>query len=631
MRREALSNDFPSWQPTRLRWVCVAFLSCVMASVGRPVFGQEAPICEVQKQASDAIGNPFGPPVKIPVVISGPKSRILRKSCVTIKTEQDFVDVWRVHVGKSDAMFDMPKVDYTRNEVLAIFAGRSSSAQRFRIFGAWNVTSSVVVQFEVVATGGEHSGGSSAFAFLILPRLQQPLLAQEGRAKGPSGMEWNDWRVSRSLPFQGPEKGQAIAPAARSSDPGVRIWTVRQANFTKDFGRAVSGAEALLADSAFRGKGYEPLRCDALLQLCFAQYKLGREKLAQRAYERFLEQSVGFSRDHALLHQMAEIRRAFNGDTNALELATRTVHIPAADEDWRSVDVDSTEIDALGLADLARVSRAAGGDAFLVLHDGKIVLEEYGPSYREPMFTMSSVKSMTGLLVGLAIEDGKLDNVNVPVSAFFPEWKGGLRGDVTVEHLLTMCSGMLRARSGGVPSATDKNLFVRGLEPSAKPGSRWSYSNEGVQLLGALIQEAVGEPLADYARRRLFMPLGMRDTQMRKDGSGNAIAYADARTTLRDFARLGVVMSQGGQWMGKQVIPADWVQSSLKPCAKHKGYGYLWWLHEHGCFAMQGYLGTSVWIRPSKKLVIARVQSRPSLLANAPFDDEAFRRLIARL
>ena len=164
---------------------------------------------------------------------------------------------------------------------------------------------------------------------------------------------------------------------------------------------------------------------------------------------------------------------------------------------------------------------------------------------------MSSVKSITGLLVGLLVADGKVA-LDDPVSRFVPEWADGRRGRVTVRHLLTMSSGLTRAVEPGksVGFAADKTGFVVGLEPADEPGTRWEYSNEGVQLLSPILEKAAGMPLHDYARDRLFRPLGMNDTRLRLDAKGHAWTYADAETTLRDFARLGELMRNKGRLAG---------------------------------------------------------------------------------
>jgi CubicO group peptidase (beta-lactamase class C family) len=264
-----------------------------------------------------------------------------------------------------------------------------------------------------------------------------------------------------------------------------------------------------------------------------------------------------------------------------------------------------------------------------------VISEWYSPRYRTPVATMSSVKSVTGLLAGLLVADGKLA-VDDPISRFVPGWLDGLRGRVTVRHLLTMTSGLSKARTPAesVGFAADKSGFVINLKPTSEPGSQWEYSNEGVQLLSPILEQAAGVPLQDYARDRLFRPLGMDETRLRVDGEGHAWTYADAETTLRDFARLGELMRNKGRWRGQQVVSEAWVDASTQPCPKNANYGYLWWIvKDPKGFAALGYLDTSCYVFPSLELVVARIQARPYLFATEPYEPNAlalFKRIVQR-
>ena len=417
-------------------------------------------------------------------------------------------------------------------------------------------------------------------------------------------------------------------------DVGTRIWTVRHESSRGQHRAARDAALELLGEPRLQGPRWTRLRCDALLHLFLAHHRLGEATAAEEAYGDFIAAGKDLPRGDDVLHQMGELRKALGMGIAELRLSEPKLFKPKADADWPTLlpAKRATQIDPEVLQELVKCSRAAGGDGLLIAWQGNIVHEEYSSRYSGTMATMSSVKSMTGLLVGLALQDGKLDSVLDKVGKYLPDWREGRRGKVTVEHLLTMSSGLLRMSRGGVSSAGgDMYAYVRKLEPQADPGARWSYSNEGVQLLGATLSAALGEPLSDYADRRLFTPLGMKQTRLRTDRAGNAWCHADAITTLRDFARLGVVMAQGGRWKDAQVIPKKWVQRSLQPTPTKAGYGYLWWLHGEECFAMEGYLNTSAWIWPRSRLVVARCQARPSLINPQGLDARRFRELMAKL
>jgi CubicO group peptidase (beta-lactamase class C family) len=300
---------------------------------------------------------------------------------------------------------------------------------------------------------------------------------------------------------------------------------------------------------------------------------------------------------------------------------------PRPKVDWEVVDPKTSGLD-IEVIEAYRVLRERSrADACLVAHKGKIILEWYGPNYKLPITTMSSMKSWTGLLVGMLIADGKIKDVDQPVSDFLPEWGEGEKAKVTLRHLLTMTSG-LKQRKGREPGPDqsvgfvgDKNAFVIGLPLSEAPGKTWSYSNEGVQLLSPILEKAAGVPLQDYAQTRLFEPLGMTMTRLKLDQKGHPWTYADAETSLRDFAKIGQLMLQGGKWGGRQIVPESWVSDSTQACPQYPFYGYLWWLKIDGSkgFATRGYRDTDCYVLPEQSLVVARMQNNQPADGAAPY------------
>jgi CubicO group peptidase (beta-lactamase class C family) len=274
-------------------------------------------------------------------------------------------------------------------------------------------------------------------------------------------------------------------------------------------------------------------------------------------------------------------------------------------------------LDTTALHEHQALCAQSGADACLIAYRGLIVQEWYGPEYEEPVPTMSSVKSWTALLALLLEQEGKLD-LDAPVARYIPQWTGGAEAGVTVRHLLTMTAG-LRQRTEEAPGprqsigyVTDKNAFALSLSPDDPPGTRWEYSNEGVQILSPVLEAAAGVPLEDYARETLFIPLGMTETSLRLDAAGNPWTYADAKTTLRDFATICQFMLNGGRWGGRQVIAESAIQSAVRPTAQNPQYGMLWWLiPDPAGFAAMGYLDTSCFAFPALDMVVARVQARP--------------------
>jgi CubicO group peptidase (beta-lactamase class C family) len=312
--------------------------------------------------------------------------------------------------------------------------------------------------------------------------------------------------------------------------------------------------------------------------------------------------------------------------------------IPLCAYDWPTADPVALGLSTRGLRQYRNLCRDSGADACLVSYRGRLVLEWYGPGYTEPAYTMSSVKSWTALLVGLLIRDGLLASVDEPVFSYFPEWRAGRDSGVTIRQLLTMTSGLRgRTTASGADRSIgyveDKLAYLATLVLDWKPGERWDYSNEGAQLLSPVLTAAAREPLGDYARRTLFQPLGMDHTRFHEYPAGQVWTYADAETTLREFATIGQLILDHGVYAGQEVVPSSWIDACLEPSERNRRYGYLWWIHYKGertgllrrllgrcapspsaevaAYATEGYLNTDCYVLPATGIVAARVQARP--------------------
>ncbi|HZH33897.1 MAG TPA: serine hydrolase, partial [Pyrinomonadaceae bacterium] len=256
------------------------------------------------------------------------------------------------------------------------------------------------------------------------------------------------------------------------------------------------------------------------------------------------------------------------------------------------------------------------------------VQEFYSKRYRLPMMAMSSTKSITGILVGMLMDDGKIKSLDEPVCSYISEWCKDEKGKVTLRHLLTMTSGLPRIYEGGVGSAKsagDKNSFVIRQSLATAPGITWAYSNEGVQLLSPILDKAAGEPIQDYARKRLFEPLGMKETRLKLDAQKHAWTYADMETSARDFACIGLLMLNNGAWRNQRIVSKDWVEQSTRKSQKFENYGLLWWLYDTPKgYGAQGYLDTNLYVFPKQDLIVVRMQSKPQA-QYVPYEKEALK------
>lgn len=250
--------------------------------------------------------------------------------------------------------------------------------------------------------------------------------------------------------------------------------------------------------------------------------------------------------------------------------------------------------------------------------DRKLEVLYPGGAHYGKIGTASMVKSWTGLLVGMLVDDGKIPGVDAAMTDILPEWQAGADSAVTLRHLLTMTSGLLQRRDTEGPKRVilleeRQTAFALEQPPDVNPGTRWSYSNEGVQLLEPIIRKAAGMSAADFAQERLFGPLGMADSYYTLDADGKTITYGGAYTSLADMMKVGQLVLNRGRWGDRQIISEEWVEMSTTPIPLQRNYGFLWWLHEgtHSISAM-GDPAQQIVVFPDLELVVGRMSVGPT-------------------
>jgi CubicO group peptidase (beta-lactamase class C family) len=274
-------------------------------------------------------------------------------------------------------------------------------------------------------------------------------------------------------------------------------------------------------------------------------------------------------------------------------------------------------IDAAALEAAERYADEKNSSALLVLHDGKLVLERYWRSHGPEALSngASMTKTLLGLLIGFAIEDGKIANEDEPASKWIHEWRDDARREITIKHLLTMTSG-LRSDGGQISPFSDMVRLHGGTDalatilriPLARaPGLEWEYSNLGSQLLGLVLESATNERFASYLSRRLWAPLGAAPAKVWLDRPGGlARTYCCFFARTRDWARVGQAMLE------KKLIPAKWLAKMTTPSERKATFGYHLRLGAPDSlfpdtFWLDGKSEQRVYVVPSKKLVIVRV------------------------
>jgi CubicO group peptidase (beta-lactamase class C family) len=200
-------------------------------------------------------------------------------------------------------------------------------------------------------------------------------------------------------------------------------------------------------------------------------------------------------------------------------------------------------------------------------------------------------KSVISLLLGIARQQGKLGSLATPAIGYYPEYPElatPARKAITLEHLLTMASGLQWNQDGGVLDDEHRLAWTR--SPSrlvlnrpvvVTPGTKFDYNSGNNAVLADILTRVTGMPWKDYARKALFEPMGITDWEWETDLHGRPMSYSGLRMRPRDMAKLGLLVVNRGQWRGHQLVPADWIDASL--CTRMTtgfdgmGYGYQWW------------------------------------------------------
>lgn len=269
----------------------------------------------------------------------------------------------------------------------------------------------------------------------------------------------------------------------------------------------------------------------------------------------------------------------------------------------------------------------------LVVKDGKILLEKYGlgrgPNDRWTSFSVA--KSVTSTLVGAAIQDGKIKSLDSPVTDYIPELKGSAYEGVTVRQMLMMSSGVKWNEDYADPKSDVAQAGVRMLEPGVDPmvsylrrlprahppGTQFSYNTGETDLVGILVSNAVGMPLAEYASRKIWKPYGMeRDAVWMTDLADRERGGCCISMTLRDYARIGQFILDGGKANGKAVVPPDWVSEATRVeidngSGPGAGYGYFWWIRAPDRYEAVGIFGQSITTFPKERLIVVQNAAWP--------------------
>lgn len=282
-----------------------------------------------------------------------------------------------------------------------------------------------------------------------------------------------------------------------------------------------------------------------------------------------------------------------------------------AEVDKAVIDEATDEVMAGGTTDRLR--------GVIIVHGGAIVYERYSPNPADDaeavMPSYSIAKSVTSAMIGMLVRDGTLD---ITSPAPVPEWQepGDRRAHITVEHMLHMSAGMPwddRPEPGSdvyeMTTSSDMAAYAAAQQPIADPGERFIYNTGTSTLLARMISNLDGREIREMLDAELFDPIGMKPVRTMVDAEGTWAGGISADTSLRSFAKFGLLYLRGGWWDGKRLLDESWIEFSRNPSPAEPEYGAHWWLdmERPGVMYALGFNGQVITVDPAHDLVIVQL------------------------
>jgi CubicO group peptidase (beta-lactamase class C family) len=294
----------------------------------------------------------------------------------------------------------------------------------------------------------------------------------------------------------------------------------------------------------------------------------------------------------------------------------------------------------------------------LILKDDAILFEhyQYARTDRHRFVSQSMAKTVTSMLLGIAVEEGRIRSIDEAVEIYVPGLKGKEYGRTPLRALLHMSSGVeFREDYDGTDDISKMyaglSKVARGEQASvvgqfdkriAPPTTQFKYASVETEILGMVLASVLDRPIAEYLSEKIWRPIGAEsDASWGLDAGGQEMTYCCINAVLRDYARFGRLLAHDGAWEGQQIIPRQWVLDAtsvpadkpyLTPRPDKWGYGYQVWLvpADRRQFVLLGIHGQTIFVDPESKLVMAQtsVRKKPS---NDPIAAEtsAFWRVLA--
>lgn len=295
---------------------------------------------------------------------------------------------------------------------------------------------------------------------------------------------------------------------------------------------------------------------------------------------------------------------------------------------WKTSTPEAQGMDSQKLYEMFKYIKdnKLGIHSILVTRNGYMVADgSYYPYSKDNKHILNSAtKSITGGLVGIAINDGYIKGVDQKVLDIFGDLNienvDDKKKGITVKNLLTMTSGLDWTEDGSYGTPTDSSgimwknqnavQYVLSRPMKAEPGKEFYYSSGSSHVLSGIIQKTTGKKSIDYATEKLFKPLGISNVSWMYDKMGINSGSGKMFMKPEDMAKYGYLYLNKGKWEDKQIIPANWVEESTKKqvetpggLAGHDGYGYQWWMNRMEGYSARGFGGQYIFVLPKYDIV----------------------------
>jgi len=257
-------------------------------------------------------------------------------------------------------------------------------------------------------------------------------------------------------------------------------------------------------------------------------------------------------------------------------------------------------------------------DALIIYHNEELILKELTPEGTLPIESMSITKSIVSLGIGKLYDTGSL-KISDSVSKYFPEWNSSQKEKVTIHHLLTHSSGIAgpsRGRSIYLQKSCVKDALNASL--AFEPGSQFSYSNRGTNLLMGIIGNISSGPQLEFFKENFFDPMQINDFDWKKDSEENIYGFAGLKIKAEDLAKIGILLIKEGVLNDKQLLSKEWINEmfseKITDTKTGKKYGLLWWVKSNspGCYYAYGDYGQYLIVIPEKQIVAVRMITKTS-------------------